>query len=190
MHGVKRGLGAAALLIGFAVGSVPAYATVTYLYTGNPFTTIINGPPPGSRLTGAVTFVGALAPSTTYGAADVLDFSYNDGALTITKGNERPGNEFFAFTTDAAGGIAFWNVQMAYQFPLTLEVIRFRSLNEPNLVPFDDTQAVANGNYLGQAFNNPGVWTLAAVAVPEPSTMALLGMGVLFVGVARARGHR
>jgi hypothetical protein len=143
-----RAWGAVVLALGFVVGGMPAHANVTYSYSGKPVYDHSQRAADRKPYTGGVTFAGSLAPNSNYSVADVVDFSLNDGALTISKSNSRPGNEIFFFTTNAAGDIAFWNVQAAYQFPLTLEVIRMTTLNEPTLVPIDETEAVATWNLL------------------------------------------
>jgi hypothetical protein len=165
------GCGVAAFALAFALAPVGrARADVVYDYTGTnflnahaPFTTTEN-------VTGSVTFAAPLGANLSFASETPEAFSFTAGSLTVTNATEAS-NSVFQFSTDAAGQITAWNIQV------------FNTNGGGDIFIQDSALAgVGDQAALGESFavnNKPGEWMTAAV--PEPSTWAMMILG--FVGL-------
>lgn len=113
------GLLAAVLLC--AMMAPPASAnTITYTYTGNPFTSTsgtIPLPSGVSSVTGSFTLNNPLGANFAglVHTPPLLSFSFSDGASTVTQSNLIFGT--IEIATDAAGSIAFWFIEFKGTVP-------------------------------------------------------------------------
>lgn len=96
-----------------------------------------------------------------------------------------PGSYGFYYGTDSSGTINQWGIS------LTL-LSNGLGLNSRNPVAsgsaFDELTGAPNGLFLVGNNKGPGVWSSAASATPEPSTLLLFGTGLLgVVGAVRRK---
>jgi hypothetical protein len=157
----------------FAFASFANASSVTYTYTGNPFTTI-DAPdscPSQCSIDGSVTFAQALpANLNSMATFTPLSYSFTDGLITITQNNAATGSVFDYFQTDASGMIIGWDI--------FLESANNQALITTTLgTPLDLS---ADFNTFGDGFNTdePGTWTSSASVVPEPESIVLFSSGL------------
>jgi len=163
--------------------------TFTYTYTGNNFTSVISPYTTSERLTGTFELSAALPANLDFAneSSLVTSFTMSDGVQTLTS----PGAfvEFFRFSTDSAGTITLWDVEVANSSGTapSMETLNFgfASSDQGSLTNF--VSGINNGA--------AGIWTVSSTTpVPEPGTLgmvfsSLLGLGVL-VGLKRNRENR
>lgn len=106
----------ASVFIGFA--AAPAFAnTVTYVYTGQPFTAIISEPADfpnpfttAMSVTGSFTVAFPLVSNSTLsGTDDLLDFAFTDGIDVFSQ--DAGDSPFFQIITGSAGDIVSWVIE-------------------------------------------------------------------------------
>lgn len=198
------------LFLLLALASVASFsqlsATVTYTYTGNPFSEINGPPPPGlNRVTFSVQLDHALAPneiaysaSLPSGAGDFLTWTMSDGAVTYYLGHSDspfilgPGsyvsNNPGFIQAGPDGLISSWFLNV---FPWNLGTNH--RIATASLVfggtPFTSDLADFSDEFsdpFSAETGTPGVWTMTTDAVPEPATWALALLGGLAM-LVRAR---
>ena len=195
------------LLLGaLLVLSAQAGASTTYVYTGKPYTSIVNdtqlfgGPVTGDivpgtydtsmSVTGSVELENALganllsfvAPPTT-----VLNFSFFDGRNTIDK--KSANQQGFNFSTDAQGKIVGWSLQLIDGDPSLQTAGRnFISSSILGDVGEIDTSffPIVSTSDRAQSFGL-GVWSVQVTTVPVPPSLWLLGPTIVGLGLARRR---
>ncbi|MEZ5516954.1 MAG: PEP-CTERM sorting domain-containing protein [Gammaproteobacteria bacterium] len=107
----------------------------------------------------------------------------NGGSVIISAGNLSSGytNDGFAnyLTLDGTGGVTSWFLFANVSYNPYIYTIS---------LPFrDDAYFIASTNTIFSNIDNPGRWTQAQAAIPEPGTLALLGLSLAGLGLTRRR---
>jgi hypothetical protein len=175
----------AALALALALQSSPAaHANVILTYTGNNFTSFISPYTGTDKVTASITLAAPLGDNLSLGPVTPIAFSLSDGVQTIT--NQTPGliDQTFSFATDAMGNISDWFVDVDFSSPTGTGDIVTGGPTRPL-----DTAGITNASGNADASNSgmPGTWPGTTSAVPEPSTVTVLGAGLLGLGLLRWR---
>lgn len=177
MHAFRT-LGFAAALL-----STPAIASVTYEYTGNPYTSVFEVDL-GTHQTAQVVFSDLVTPdfTGTVSTAEVLSTSLTSGAQTLR--NTDPGAFNYAADFVFEHGVPVtWTVHIqTIGVPLTRF---FSTINSFAVQDAADIFAIPGFNSVE---GNPGIWTrLTPAPVPLPASLWLLGASGALLGVCRKR---
>ena len=186
-------------LLGFVGLIAPtASATVIYQYTGSPYMIFLAGNQDSGlytstmMVTGTIALASALPPNLVLSNVSILDFSFNDGAISFVPAN---GSTIFArLSTDGSGSIIAPYLVVLNQATLPGGFGPYIGItDEPPNITEVDVGVFGSGPCVQPSCNRQaaisrvaGVWTL----VPEPGTGLLVVVGVLGLAVSsrRARG--
>jgi len=109
-------------------------------------------------------------------------FSFSDGRSTVS--NVNASSFAFQVITDSIGIIDSWNNQY-----FSGNVNMFSGTNPAGCIGCSVVDFTSDTvSYFSEVRNQPGTWTLTVSAVPEPTTsaMVLLGLAGVLFGKARA----
>jgi hypothetical protein len=164
-----------------------ASAVVTYSYSGNNFTTVVDWPSVGGTysnsmsVSGSMTLGAPLAPNLLNQGIAPLSFSFGDGRNTLTHASSFSSQSFYV-STNALGDLTNWSIYL--QTPLNIEPIRaILSSNDGSLVVDQGSIVPFAGSADSAETAQPGIWNL----VPEPSTAALLAAGLMLATFKRIK---
>ena len=177
----------------------PAFASVIYQYTGNPYISIQSPYDTSMSVTGTLELAAALAPNLSLTTVTPLSFSFSDGVNTTTGATATLTSSQFEFATDSAGNITGWNISMFTSNPsATVGQLWSSSLSTANNVStVSDTAFTATCSSGTTSCNvtsgasasvagQPGSWGV----VPIPDAVWLFGSGLLgLVGMARCKNE-
>src|SRR5262245_37646279 len=135
--------GVAALSLAYPA-SVRAVPT-TYVYTGNPFTTVGAPYTNSDFVTAMVTLASPLGPNMPLTQVTPLTFSLSDGQQTITI--LKATFSTFAFATAPTGLVTRWAVRVRLGAGASISTI-----NDPPATPFDE--GFGGGGEFGIVFQN------------------------------------
>ena len=150
-----------------------AKANVIYTYTGNDFTSVNAPYTTDDKITGTLVFLWSLAPNLDDVTDEIpLSFSFSDGQQTLDSENAVIVGSI-NISTNAQGNITQWYIELCGDVPGNMSA----ELITENLVSvFDISTPDIDADPFGSNEDKAGSWT---VTVPEPSTLALLGAGLL-----------
>ena len=164
--------------------SVQAVPT-TYHYTGNPFTEVHGVYTTNDFVTAMVTLADPLPPNF-HGDVTPTAFTLSDGVQTLTNTTPLIGSRFI-FVTNAPGEITLWEVTTRVNDATDAFIDTIHEANQP----ITEDRAAPNFHSLGVAsgfnFNSPGVWTQANAMPDAGSTLSLMTLTLMALGVATRR---
>ena len=194
---MKKAVQILIVLVTCLLGSVHAFATVTYDYRGAPFTD--DNDPIGilgaaSQLSGYVVFKHAVINGVS-GFGNIQEIYFTDGqsiAHLFDTGSADGTSSMTSYFTFAGGNIVSWELMLSRPFVAGSYGLEFATLNNAAAPPVSDytrfTDSVSAMNYAKSNFNAPGVWTQRTVVthvVPEPETWMLMLTGAWVVCLRR-----
>jgi PEP-CTERM motif len=177
----------------------PLRADTIYSYTGNSYSSSGCSPSPcisPSNLSGSFTVGVALAANLSNFFFTPSAFSFTDGSFPALTGASTLAVSTFQVGTDQNANIVSWGIHLATSNSVLsgcgVNGALIGSFNNP-IPPNGDGASgdfscfLANQNTPSQAFSfgsnsgNPGTWTVSTTTTPEPSSLLLLGTGLLAV---------
>jgi hypothetical protein len=158
--------------------SVQAVPT-TYQYTGNPFTQVSGPYTTSDFVTAMVTLAGPLGANMPLTEVTPTAFTMSDGVQTLRRtGTQSLG---FRFATNARGEILAWEIEVDFAAS---------SILTRHGVVFGDVDLGHNADGLARNEDMPGVWSQGIATPDAGSTLSLMTLTLMALGVAARRFQR
>jgi hypothetical protein len=168
---------------------LPCLADTMYTYAGNSFTAVSGEYTTSDSVSGEFTLASSLAANMTIATITPDSFSFTDGIHSVTSENIGAGSGIFAISTDSAGNIDSWAIQIVFNDPTAIVIVS-RNLPGVSSSPFLDLGIDLAPNTSGSVTDDPGIWTASAVTAPVPESSSLMLVATGIVGAAASIRRR
>ena len=193
------------LILSMLLMSGQVTANVIYTYTGNNFTNSFRGSYNNTMsVSGYFELPDLLAPNLVNASFNPIYYNFTDGINTFTTDDIAPPTHkkratFAQINTNGSGEITNWMVYIGIELlsPSTSVLELEKILLTYNRLSGPVTGRVLDQSYtrtcetvnpcagidppidLGLTRNNPGTWQVTSAEVPEPTTLLLIGSGLV-----------
>jgi PEP-CTERM motif len=160
--------------------TLPVMADEIYTYTGQDFQVATGVYSTSDFVSGSFTLASPLGDNEVDDSLTPLSYSFSDGVQTITSASP-PSDVTFDVSTDASGNIEGWFINLESPSPY----FQISTQTTPN-----QEDLGVNGGSEGYNFLDEGSWTMTSSgpsAVPEPGNVALIGLGLVAIGLVRRK---